>query len=233
MRLFRRKSDAELLEQIIDRQQGPRQAGGERRTTKHRRSASAERGRAWRLRTYFIAVLLACGGAVAFLVGSDYRSLVRSIQAVASKPLETGAPNGAVIGRPSVIDADTLEVRGQRIRLWGIDAPESAQLCQRDGQAWRCGQAAAVALAEWIGERTTSCEQKDIDRYRRIVGRCLVGGTDVSAWLVQNGWAMAFRRYSMDYVVDEDRARRLRAGIWDSEFMAPWEWRASRRALDR
>jgi hypothetical protein len=78
------------------------------------------------------------------------------------------APRDGLTGHASVIDGDTLDIRGTRIRLWGVDAPETAQLCQRDGQPWQCGRAAANALAEWIGERIAICEQKDIDRYKRI-----------------------------------------------------------------
>lgn len=135
-----------------------------------------------------------------------------------------------LVGRASVIDGDTLEIRGMRIRLWGIDAPESAQLCARDGQAWQCGAASANALASYVSERPVMCEDRGNGGWQRVLALCRVGGADVSTWMVENGWAMAFRRYSLDYVANEDRAKGLRAGIWDSQFMPPWEWRASRKA---
>ena len=134
-----------------------------------------------------------------------------------------------LIGRASVIDGDTIDVARTRVRLWGIDAPESKQTCVRDGKPWLCGNAAFNALSEWLGERVVHCEPRTMDRYQRVVALCRVAGDDVSAWLVANGHALAFRRYSNDYVLAEDEARRERVGIWSSEFKAPWEWRADQR----
>ena len=101
-----------------------------------------------------------------------------------------------IVGRARVVDGDTLDVGSTRIRLWGIDAPESKQVCTRQGKPWMCGSSAALALSEWLGERTVHCEQRAVDRYRRIVALCRMAGEDVSAWLVANGYALAFRRYS-------------------------------------
>ncbi len=133
-----------------------------------------------------------------------------------------------IVGRPSVIDGDTIEIRGQRVRLSGIDAPESKQLCKVDGRPYRCGQQAALALADKIGERTVRCEERDIDRYGRIVAVCYLGGEDLNAWMVIHGWAVAFRRYSIDYVDEEEKARQAHRGIWQGEFLVPWEWRSAR-----
>src|SRR4029453_9677723 len=72
-------------------------------------------------------------------------------------------------GRASVIDGDTIEIHGQRIRLFGIDAPESRQTCEANGQTYRCGQQAALSLADHVGQRTVACEERDTDRYGRIV----------------------------------------------------------------
>ena len=136
---------------------------------------------------------------------------------------------GGIAGRASVIDGDTLEIHGQRIRLHGIDAPEGAQLCYRDEQPWPCGRRAAFALADHIGSRAVSCEQRDLDRYGRIVAACLAGGEDLGAWMVRQGWALAYRRYSLDYVRDEENARGGRAGLWSGTFTPPWEWRRGER----
>ncbi len=76
-----------------------------------------------------------------------------------------------VAGVASVIDGDTIEVHGQRIRLHGIDAPESRQLCRLNGKPWQCGKDAANALAEKIGRRPIVCEERDRDRYGRIVAK--------------------------------------------------------------
>ncbi len=134
-----------------------------------------------------------------------------------------------VAGVASVIDGDTIEVHGQRIRLHGIDAPESRQLCRLDGKPWQCGKDAANALADKIARRPVACEDLGRDRYKRIIGRCTVAGEDMGGWMVLQGWALAYRRYSLDYVDQEADAQATRRGIWASEFMKPWEWRRGKR----
>ncbi len=133
-------------------------------------------------------------------------------------------------GVASVIDGDTIEIHGQRIRLHGIDAPESRQFCTRlSGERWRCGQQASLALSDRIGRSTVSCQPRDRDRYGRIVAICFKGSEDLNRWMVANGWAVAYRRYSVDYVSDEEMARRNRINIWSGTFDMPWDWRAQRR----
>jgi endonuclease YncB( thermonuclease family) len=131
-------------------------------------------------------------------------------------------------GRAAVIDGDTIELQRERIRLFGIGAPESSQVCQdAGGRDYRCGQQAAMALADRIGMATVSCSKKDTDRYHRIVAVCQIGSTDLGAWLVSHGHAVAFRRYS-DYVADEERGRAARRGMWVGRFAMTWDWRAGR-----
>ncbi len=134
-----------------------------------------------------------------------------------------------VTGPARVIDGDTLEIQGERIRLHGIDAPESRQLCRLDGKPWQCGEAAASALTGKIARQPVTCEDLGRDRYKRIIGRCTVAGEDIESWMVANGWALAYRRYSLDYVDQEADARAARRGIWASEFVPPWEWRRGKR----
>lgn len=143
----------------------------------------------------------------------------------------TGAStDGDLNGVASVIDGDTIEVHGQRIRLHGIDAVESRQHCiEADGRAWRCGQAAAFALSDRIGRNPVRCETRDIDRYGRIVGVCFQGRVDLNEWMVAEGWAVAYRQYSLDYVAAEDKARRAVRGMWRADFDMPWDWRRAQR----
>jgi endonuclease YncB( thermonuclease family) len=125
---------------------------------------------------------------------------------VTSSP--TWAAAGLIAGRAAVIDGDTLEIHGERIRLFGIDAPESGQTClDAKGQRYRCGQKAALVLDARIGEGVVTCERKDTDRYGRTVALCRVFGEDLGAWMVGLGWALASRAYSARYVPAENLQR--------------------------
>ena len=96
-----------------------------------------------------------------------------------------------VTGVTLVIDGNTIEKHGQRIRLHGIDAPESHQLCRLGGKSWQCGKDSANALAKKIAHRPVNCEELERDRYGRIIARCAVVGEDMRSWMVANGWALA------------------------------------------
>jgi endonuclease YncB( thermonuclease family) len=129
-------------------------------------------------------------------------------------------------GRASVIDGDTLEIAGKRIRFHGVDAPESSQTCKdRLGINYRCGQRAALALAEKIGSGPVSCDARDTDRYGRIVAVCSQRGIDLNAWMIEEGHALAYRQYSKDYVRQEEAARAAKRGIWSGSFTPPSEYR--------
>lgn len=102
-----------------------------------------------------------------------------------------------LIGRASIIDGDTLEIHGTRIRLWGMDAPESAQLCRNDdSDLYRCGAKAANDLDALIGSRPVTCAPVSFDQYGRTVATCSVGGIDLGDWLVGNGLALDWPHYS-------------------------------------
>jgi endonuclease YncB( thermonuclease family) len=127
-----------------------------------------------------------------------------------------------IAGRASVIDGDTLEIRGERIRLFGIGAPEVGQTCKNaKGEEYRCGQKAALILDARIGDGVVTCEHKDTDQYGRKVGICRVYGEDLGAWMVGLGWAVAYRTYTSRYIPAEDLARSRRAGV----FTPPAQWR--------
>lgn len=167
---------------------------------------------------------------------TSFRRVAIAICWAIALPFVSAAPLRAVaadlVGQASVVDGDTIEVHGVRIRLHGIDAPESGQVCFADGVQWRCGQQAALALDARIAGRTVSCSERDVDRYGRVVAVCSAGGEDLNAWLVAEGWALAYRRYSLDYVDEEAAAAAARRGIWRGEFVAPWDWRQGARVED-
>ena len=146
-------------------------------------------------------------------------------------PPPTLIADGSIVGRASVIDGDTIEIRGKRIRLHGIDAPESRQLCEdAGGRSYRCGQAAALFLADALGADTVRCDGRDVDRWDRIIAECFarVGGIDevnVNEMMVHSGHALAYRRYTNDYINAEERAKAEGRGVWAGVFQPPWEWR--------
>jgi hypothetical protein len=98
---------------------------------------------------------------------------------------------------------------------------------------WRCGQKAALALADKIGRQTVRCEPKDRDVYGRTVAVCRAGDTDLNAWMTAQGWAWAYRQYSLVYVTEEQRASKAKLGVWQGDFIYAWDWRHDSRRADR
>jgi endonuclease YncB( thermonuclease family) len=132
-----------------------------------------------------------------------------------------------ITGRATVVDGDGLEIGGQKIRLFGVDAPEIDQYCSRaDGTRWRCGQYATVELDRTIAGREVACEVRDKDRYDRLVAVCRVTGADLAESQVRSGFAVAYRKYSRDYADEEDEARVAKRGVWSGRFDMPWDWRS-------
>lgn len=130
-------------------------------------------------------------------------------------------------GQASVIDGDTIEIHGTRIRLWGIDAPESSQLCRgEDSSQYRCGAQAANHLDAFIARRPVSCLPLNLDPYGRMVATCSVGGADLGEWLVRNGLALDWPQYSRGKYGEAQRyAERLGQGIWKGSYVEPWLYR--------
>ena len=108
----------------------------------------------------------------------------------------TATPASPLIGRARVLDGDSLEISGARIRLEGIDAPELKQTCvDPKGQMWSCGQTAAQELRSYVGGRELTCARHGVDRYNRILATCSVpDGSDLNAWIIKQGWAVVIRR---------------------------------------
>jgi endonuclease YncB( thermonuclease family) len=139
--------------------------------------------------------------------------------------ISQGALAGEILGAAQVVDGDTITIGMERIRLFGIDAPEGKQSCTRDGLSWLCGQEAAKALREKVAGQIVKCDMRDHDRYGRTVAICYLKGEDLNAWLVSEGWALAYKSFSHRYTTEEESARTAKRGLWAGEFLAPWTWR--------
>lgn len=135
-----------------------------------------------------------------------------------------------LVGAPRVIDGDTLALGDQRIRLAGIDAPERAQSCAlADGRDWRCGAEATSALVRFLAGRPIACEARGHDPYDRVVALCRADGSDLGAWMVRSGWAVADHGTAFGYTEAENNARFLRLGLWAGPFERPADWRRDHR----
>jgi endonuclease YncB( thermonuclease family) len=146
--------------------------------------------------------------------------------AVSTAALEAGALASEIIGIPRIVDGDTVQIGTTNIRLEGIDAPEADQLClDREGKRWTCGIEARDRLIQKAGGKIWTCHINSIDRYGRSLATCEVEGANINRWLVLEGWAMSFARYSHVYDVDEHGARQAQVGLWSGAFIAPWDWR--------
>lgn len=161
----------------------------------------------------------------------NFVSAVFAVSIALTLPASAGGPS--LVGRASVIDGDTIDIAGTRIRLHGIDAPESSQTCRDTaGKEYRCGQQAALALDVYLAQsRPTRCEPKGVDRYGRTIASCYRStGDDVAAWLVTSGNALDWPKYSKgQYAAQQKHAQDEHAGIWVGEFTPPWEWRRSKK----
>lgn len=135
-----------------------------------------------------------------------------------------------ITGSAVVTDGDTIRIGEARIRLFGIDAPEGKQTCERDGMAWLCGQESAKWLRELVADKTLTCTERDRDRYKRIVAVCtLPDGRNINSEIVAAGMALAYVPYAGDlYKPQEADAKADKRGLWAGTFQAPWEWRRSK-----
>lgn len=150
----------------------------------------------------------------------------------AQKAINSPTSSGQLISGPArIIDGDSLEVAGIRIRLFGIDAPEMKQTCEWPNKTIQCGNMAKLAMMDMLATGgNLTCEPIEKDRYGRTVATCIApNGYDIGQNMVYTGWALAYRRYSEKYVTVEDGAREARRGMWKGEFVPPWEWRRGKR----
>ena len=119
------------------------------------------------------------------------------------------------------------------VRLFGVDAPEFDQSCKRGGQNWACGSEAADRLSKLVTGKDVRCEATGIDQHNRTLARCTVGMTDINRTMVATGYAVAYRRYSSDYISAEESAKVNKRGIWAGTFQSPSDFRHDDPPLTR
>ena len=138
-------------------------------------------------------------------------------------------PGRPLEGSAVVVDGDTIEVNGERVRLEGIDAPEVAQTCNKDtGEPWTCGLEASEVLRALMSSKSVSCDRVGQDKYGRTLGICFADADELNAAMVRTGYAWAFVKYSQAYVAVEQEAKSRRVGIWQGAAMPAWEYRHRR-----
>lgn len=131
-----------------------------------------------------------------------------------------------VSGTAKIRNGDRIQIGNAHIRLGGIDAPAVDQLClNTKGERWTCGVAARDALVRHTANQNWTCHVLRTDHRGLAVAHCQVNGEDIQKWLVRSGWALAYVKFSRDYVADEKAAREAKAGMWQGAFIAPWDWR--------
>jgi len=161
-------------------------------------------------------------------------SLRSAVLALALITLTSPVVAQSLSGQADVVDVDTIAIRGEktRIRLYGVDGPESQQTCNdASGTRYLCGSKAADALASIIGRNgRVSCREQDRDRYGRIVATCEANGQDIAGELIRHGWAVEYTQYSDGrYSGEEKEAQRAKRGLWAGTFIKPWDWRRGER----
>ena len=124
-----------------------------------------------------------------------------------------------------VTDGDTIKINGEKIRFSGIDTPELKQTCIKNGIENSCGIKAKKILTEKIGNNKVNCISEGKDQYKRTLAECFVNNESLSSYLVQSGYAFAYRKYSKKFIKDEDQARMKKIGMWSMKFEYPWDYR--------
>ena len=124
-----------------------------------------------------------------------------------------------------IIDGDTIHLNGEKIRFSGIDTPELKQTCNKNNEVIFCGIEAKKLLIDKISSNEVKCINEGKDKYKRTLAECFVNDLSLSSYLVKNGYAFAYRKYSKKFIADEDFARSNNLGIWSMKFEYPWDWR--------
>ena len=139
-----------------------------------------------------------------------------------------------ISGFAKVVDGDTIKINSKKIRLYGIDAPEKKQKCKKIyltisfmsfTKDYMCGEVSTQKLIKKINKQKLNCNILDVDRYKRLIGECFKRNINLNSWMVSNGFAVAYRKYSKKYVSDEINAKNNKLGIWQGKFEMPWDYR--------
>jgi endonuclease YncB( thermonuclease family) len=139
-----------------------------------------------------------------------------------------------ISGFAKVVDGDTIKINSKKIRLYGIDAPEKKQKCKKTyltisfmsfTKDYMCGELSTQKLIKKINKQKLNCNILDVDRYKRLIGECFKRNINLNSWMVSNGYAVAYRKYSKKYVSDEINAKNNKLGIWQGKFEMPWDYR--------
>ena len=139
-----------------------------------------------------------------------------------------------ISGFAKVVDGDTIKINSKKIRLYGIDAPEKKQKCKKIyltisfmsfTKDYMCGEVSTQKLIKKINKQKLNCNILDVDRYKRLIGECFKRNINLNSWMVSNGFAVAYRKYSKKYVSDEINAKNKKLGIWQGKFEMPWDYR--------
>ena len=139
-----------------------------------------------------------------------------------------------ISGVAKVIDGDTIRIENKKIRLFGIDAPEKKQKCRKPwltilfltfNKDYPCGEISTLKLKQKINDKFVTCKSTNLDRYKRLIAECFKNKTNINKWMVRNGYAVAYKKYSKKYSASENIARKDKLGLWIGTFQMPWEWR--------
>ncbi len=139
-----------------------------------------------------------------------------------------------ISGLAKVSDGDTIRIDKKKIRLLGIDAPEKKQKCKKSkislsfitfNKDYSCGEISTNKLKNKINNKFITCKSNNKDRYNRFIAECYIGKTNINKWMILNGHAVAYRKYSKKFVAQENLAKKEKLGLWSGTFQMPWEWR--------
>ena len=152
--------------------------------------------------------------------------------------INSSAYSKTISGKAIVIDGDTIKINSSKIRLFGIDAPEKKQKCKKIflniyifsfNKSYDCGIVSTNKLKNKVKDHVVTCKSKGQDRYKRIIAECFINRTNLNSWLVRNGYAVAYVKYSKKYLSAQNLAKKEEKGLWKGQFELPWNWRKNNK----